>query len=130
MTQDTRVSIAWELRRGVPLHRGFVAGRYRDGVASDIWTDVTRCAPETFVRLFGACDCGWYGPDRPATLAGFSKCERAWATQHLTDVERAGYRGHFISKLPPRVRRDLTQLSGPGSVLPVGAGFSIAGASW
>jgi hypothetical protein len=40
-------------------HEGFVAGRYRDGSASDIWTSVARCAHGTFVGYCAACECGW-----------------------------------------------------------------------
>jgi hypothetical protein len=29
-------------------HVGYVAGRYRDGAYSDLWTDVRRCAWRTF----------------------------------------------------------------------------------
>jgi hypothetical protein len=45
----------------VPGHVGFLAGRYRDGAYSDVWTDVSRCAEGTFVRYAPACTCGWGG---------------------------------------------------------------------
>jgi hypothetical protein len=60
----------------------YVAGRYRDGSRSDIWTDVTRCAHATFVRYVPACECGWHGQDHPATPAGYQACTRAWAQEH------------------------------------------------
>jgi len=33
------------------VHVGYFAGRYRSGVWSDQWTDVSRCAERTFHRL-------------------------------------------------------------------------------
>lgn len=44
-------------------HLPYVAGRYRDGLRSDHWTDVRRCAEATFVAYSAGCTCGWAGPD-------------------------------------------------------------------
>lgn len=63
-------------------HIGYVAGRYRDGSRSDIWTDVTRCAHATFVRYVAVCECGWRGKDHPATPAGYQACARDWSQEH------------------------------------------------
>ena len=48
------------LDSGVDQHRGYVAGRYRNGVLSDEWTDVTRCAEGTFTAFVSGC--GWRLP--------------------------------------------------------------------
>lgn len=63
-------------------HRGYVAGRYRDGALSNIWTDVRRCAERTFVAYRPACECGWLGPAMPATAEGHLACLRCWAIEH------------------------------------------------
>jgi hypothetical protein len=68
----------------VVRHIGYVAGRYRDGSRSDIWTDVRRCAYATFVRYVAACECGWYGKDHPATAAGYKACACEWTHEHHT----------------------------------------------
>jgi hypothetical protein len=44
-------------------HERYVAGRYRNGSRSDIWTDVTRCAEYTFIAYLpvgatGVCSTG------------------------------------------------------------------------
>lgn len=64
-------------------HDGYVAGRYRDGSTSDGWTDVTRCAPGTFLRYVPRCACGWVGRDRPATAVGEMACRREWFLGHV-----------------------------------------------
>jgi hypothetical protein len=70
-------------RRGA--HRGFVAGRYRNGAWSDSWTEVGRCAPGTFTAFAPACRCGWRGESRlPASAAGEQACLLLWANEHLT----------------------------------------------
>ena len=46
---------------GSDNHEGFVAGRYRNGAYSDIWTNVRRCAERTFLAYAPACECGWRG---------------------------------------------------------------------
>ena len=63
-------------------HIGYVAGRYRGGVWSDCWTDVSRCAERTFTAYAPACNCGWRGPALPATPNGHLACQRAWAFDH------------------------------------------------
>lgn len=64
-------------------HAGYVAGRYRDGAYSDLWTDVSRCAERTFVAYAPACSCGWRGPAQPATAAGRMTCWRLWVGDHV-----------------------------------------------
>ncbi|WP_297649654.1 hypothetical protein [Pseudonocardia sp.] len=63
-------------------HTGFVAGRYRDGAYSDIWTDVRRCAFRTFTGYAPACSCGWRGPAQPVTEIAYIACSRAWTRDH------------------------------------------------
>lgn len=67
---------------GVDEHRGYVAGRYRNGSRSDGWTDVTRCAAATFVSFLPACTCGWVGADHPSSPDGHRLCQHDWATLH------------------------------------------------
>ncbi len=63
-------------------HQGYVAGRYRDGLLSDGWTDVERCARGTFVAYVPRCSCGLVGTDRPATQFGAAAARRAWFLGH------------------------------------------------
>jgi hypothetical protein len=51
-------------------HVGYVAGRYRSGVWSDHWTDVSRSAGQTFTHYAPACVRGWRGTARLATRMG------------------------------------------------------------
>ncbi len=67
-------------------HQGYVAGRYRDGSTSDGWTDVSRCAPGTFVRFVARCTCGWSGRDRPATDAGVLSARQEWFLGHVVPL--------------------------------------------
>ncbi len=67
-------------------HEGYVAGRYRDGTYSDIWTDVGRCAAATFTAYAPACECGWRGPVWPATEAGHLACLRVWVHDHFEQL--------------------------------------------
>ena len=46
-------------------HVGYVAGRYRSGVWSDHWTDVSRCAGQTFTHYAPGLR-AWLARDRPA----------------------------------------------------------------
>lgn len=57
-------------------HVPYVAGRYRDGLRSDHWTDVRRCAEATFVAFSASCDCGWTGHDWAADDRGYRRCLR------------------------------------------------------
>lgn len=100
MLNDVRVSFTDTGTPGRALHQGFVAGVYRDGALSDIWTDVTRCARGTFIRLVAACDCGWRGTDQPVTFTGFKECQRAWVSDHLGHIHDAGTRGRFATRAP------------------------------
>jgi hypothetical protein len=71
-------------RAGVTnTHVAYVAGRYRDGVWSDHWTDVSRCADHTFTNYAPACLCGWRGPAHAATQAGHLACQRMWVFEHI-----------------------------------------------
>jgi hypothetical protein len=65
-----------------PGHAGFLAGRYRDGAYSDVWTDVSRCAEGTFVGYAPACTCGWRGTAQPTSPVGRTASSRMWR-QHL-----------------------------------------------
>ncbi len=67
-------------------HEGFVAGRYRNGALSDIWTDVTRCAEGTFTAFVGACECGWRGPLHAPDGLGAEDCRREWLTHHFAHL--------------------------------------------
>ena len=91
-------------------HEGYVAGRYRDDYCSDIWTDVSRCAPGTFVSYLAACECGWAGPDRPYSDEGYRHCERDWVIEH------------FAPAVLARVRR---RVAGGGAVMATGADFDF-----
>lgn len=57
-------------------HLAYVAGRYRDGLRSDHWTDVRRCAESTFVGYSAGCSCGWAGPDWTADDWGYRRSIR------------------------------------------------------
>lgn len=63
-------------------HRGYVAGRYRNGALSDGWTDVSRCAEATFTAFVPACECGWRGTPRPADASGIAACRVEWTNAH------------------------------------------------
>ena len=69
-------------------HAGYVAGRYRNGVWSDEWTDVARCAERTFTGYAAACVCGWRGPSQPVTAEGHMARQRTWVFEHL--AQQAG----------------------------------------
>lgn len=73
-------------------HAGYVAGRYRSGVWSDQWTDVSRCAERTFTAYAPACVCGWRGPVRPATPGGHLACQRTWVFEHAPVTMLSGRR--------------------------------------
>jgi hypothetical protein len=64
-------------------HEGYVAGRYRNGTYSDSWTDVVRCAEQTFTAYAPACKCGWRGPAQPASEVGYAACQHALLRDHL-----------------------------------------------
>jgi CubicO group peptidase (beta-lactamase class C family) len=84
-------------------HAVYVAGRYRDGALSDTWTDVTRCAPGTFVAYVPTCSCGWTGAIRSNTLDGFRECQRALRSEHLSrlqNVPTAAVRGQVGRRGP------------------------------
>jgi hypothetical protein len=70
-------------------HAGYVAGRYRDGAYSDIWTDVRRCAAATFTAYAPACSCGWRGPAQPITDIAHVACARAWLRGHVAHLPAA-----------------------------------------
>lgn len=64
-------------------HVGYVAGRYRDGAYSDIWTDVRRCAHATFTGYAPACSCGWRAPAQPVSAIAHLLCHRIWFREHI-----------------------------------------------
>lgn len=67
----------------IDQHRGYVAGRYRNGALSDHWTDVTRCAEATFTAYVPVCGCGWRGRPQKADASGAERCRREWTYEHL-----------------------------------------------
>lgn len=71
---------------GVEGHVGYLAGRYRNGALSDVWTDVSRCAERTFTAWAAGCSCGWYGPLQPLTTVGQYGARRQWAGEHIAAV--------------------------------------------
>jgi len=71
---------------GVEGHVGYLAGRYRNGALSDVWTDVSRCAERTFTAWAAGCSCGWYGPLQPLTTGGQYGARRQWAGEHIPAV--------------------------------------------
>jgi hypothetical protein len=68
---------------GIDQHRGYVAGRYRNGVLSDNWTDVTRCADGTFTAFVPVCECGWRGQPQKPDGSGIERCRREWSGEHV-----------------------------------------------
>ncbi|GEL21545.1 hypothetical protein PSU4_04990 [Pseudonocardia sulfidoxydans NBRC 16205] len=71
---------------GVEGHVGYLAGRYRNGALSDVWTDASRCAERTFTAWAAGCSCGWYGSLQPLTTVGQYGARRQWANEHLPVV--------------------------------------------
>jgi hypothetical protein len=67
-------------------HRGFVVGRYRDWSWSDIWTEVSRCAPGTFTAVAGACACGWRGPTHTPSCRGLRESQWDWVFLHVAQL--------------------------------------------
>jgi hypothetical protein len=76
---------------GIDQHRGYVAGRYRNGVLSDEWTDVTRCAEATFTAFVPVCECGWRGNAQKPDDSGAERCRREWAYEHVMRLTSAPY---------------------------------------
>ncbi len=70
-------------------HAGYLAGRYRDRAYSDLWTDASRCAEQTFVAYAPRRSCGWRGTVRPADEVGRLSCQREWLTVHVAAVQRS-----------------------------------------
>jgi hypothetical protein len=68
-------------------HEGYVAGRYRNGAFSDIWTDVAKCAERTFTAYAPACECGWRGALQKASDDGYSACQRIWLRDHFESLD-------------------------------------------
>jgi hypothetical protein len=81
-------------------HAGYIAGRYRDGAYSDGWTDVSRCAENTFVAYAPACSCGWRGRGEPASAAGRLRCRRAWTGVQLAAVCAGSATGPAADAVP------------------------------
>src|SRR4051794_40648070 len=68
-------------------HEGYVAGRYRDGTISDIWTNTSECPDGTFEAYVPACECGWLGRTQPATGEARRNCQQAWLCDHFEHLE-------------------------------------------
>jgi hypothetical protein len=75
-------------------HRGYIAGRYRDGALSDGWTDITRCAEGTFIAYVARCGCGWLGQAHPASSGGYRTAQRELTHEHLVGI--CGYSCQLI----------------------------------
>lgn len=71
-------------------HAGYVVGRYRNGVYSDIWTDVRRCADRTFTAYAAGCSCGWRGAPTAATEVGYHLSWRTWLHEHAERLTAPG----------------------------------------
>jgi hypothetical protein len=74
-------------------HAGYVAGRYRNGVYSDVWTDVRRCAERTFTAYAAGCSCGWRGAPTAPTEVGYHLACRAWLQEHAERLTATGVVG-------------------------------------
>ena len=83
VSPERRPGDAGEIGGGSSEHTCFIPGRYRNGLLSDRWTDVLRCAERTFVSYLPVCACGWAGTDYPATEDGYREGWRASADEHL-----------------------------------------------
>jgi hypothetical protein len=84
-------------------HEGYVAGRYRDGTLSGIWTDVLKFPQWTFTAYAPACECGWLGQMQPATGGGHLACRRLWIHQHFESLETVQ---PIVAKLRRHLRLD------------------------
>jgi hypothetical protein len=63
-------------------HEGYVAGRYRDGAFTDIWTSVSNGG--LFTAYVSACECGWRSTlAQPVTAEGYRTCQEAWLRGHF-----------------------------------------------
>ena len=87
-------------------HRGYVAGRYRDGALSDKWTDVTRCAERTFIAYVARCGCGWFGKNHPPNPDGYRICQHDLISNHLSSL---------ASSTVVDLHRPVTRRHAPGS---------------
>ena len=97
---DARVPFTVHNELGPRGHVGYVAGRYRDGAYSDLWTDVRRCAWRTFTDYAPACSCGWRGAAQPITDTAYLGCARSWAREHPAVLQgvsddRIAVDGHY-----------------------------------
>lgn len=73
-------------------HEGYVAGRYRDGTYSDVWSDIQADvldgAERTFSHFLASCECGWRGAtERSPTAAGYLACQREWLDEHFQTLD-------------------------------------------
>jgi hypothetical protein len=65
-------------------HEGYVAGCYRDGAFSDIWTNVSNCEERLFTAYVPACECGWRSTStETVTAEGYRACQEAWMRGHF-----------------------------------------------
>ena len=101
------------------VHVGYVAGRYRSGVWSDQWTDVSRCAERTFTDYAPACVCGWRGRAHAATLGG----QRRSLTGHSAGSTHAG---NLLERTRPTLRWEERALTYLRLVYPADAGSATA----
>jgi hypothetical protein len=102
---------------GVPDgHVGHVAGRYRNGAYSDLWTDVRRCADLTFTAYAPACSCGWRAAPGPVGDTALIACHRAWVRDHLALLTHHGIPSQAE---PPEYRSvPCTRLAAAGATAP------------
>ncbi|MBP2371808.1 hypothetical protein [Pseudonocardia parietis] len=64
-------------------HEGYVAGRYRNGTYSDIWTDVRHGVEGTFTAYVPACECGWLGAAHQPDGRGLVAARTEWFHLHF-----------------------------------------------
>ncbi|MHA6797071.1 hypothetical protein ACVGVM_26690 [Pseudonocardia bannensis] len=113
-------------------HEGYVAGRYRNGALSDIWTDVARCAQGTFTAFLPACECGWRGASQHPDQRGLDKCRTAWLAEHFT---RLALVRHVVAGRELGPRDFLTAGSepyrdSPAVITPGSAGQAVTEPPW
>lgn len=91
----------------IDTHHGYVAGRYRDGALSDTWTDVRRCAEQTFITYVARCQCGWRGNDYPANPDGHLACQRELIKTHPLSISApTGWAQRYGRQPHARYQRD------------------------
>jgi len=76
------------------VHQEFAAGRYRDWSWSDVWTDVSRCASDTFTTIAAACTRGWRGPSHRPRDSALDTCRWEWVFLHAVTLSPASTDDH------------------------------------